>query len=73
MVVVDEHPFYFNRLSVIASECTAPNSMVVYIGDDHMVDIAEGIELCIEWMVLAIPYLQFVIKHVDQHQEIGVG
>ena len=70
---MNEHPFYFNGLIVIGSECTASYSMVVYIGYDHMVDIAEGIEMRIEWMVIAIPYLQFVIKHVDQHQEIRVG
>ncbi len=73
VIRVNEHPFYFNGLIVIGSECTASYSMVVYIGYDHMVDIAEGIELRIEWMVIAIPYLQFVIKHVDQHQEIRVG
>jgi hypothetical protein len=73
VVRVDEHPFYFNGLTIVWPEGTATDRLVVCIGHNHLSDLSEGIELGIEWMVLTIPYLQFAIQHVHQLEKIRVG
>lgn len=73
MIRVNEHPFNFNSLRVVGSECSAAYGLVSDIGHDDMSDIDQGIELRIEWMVFTIPNLKFVIKHADQLEKISVG